>query len=359
MNIAIDCRMSGMSGIGVYLDNIIENLIIGNNNDQFLLIGKKSRLHKYSSLNHCSVLETNIPIFSIGEIFKFPLKEINACDVFYSPNYNIPFGIKIPIFSTIHDVVFLDIRNLTHTLGFLARKFMLWRAIRISEEIFTVSNFSKQRIIYHFKNSKDIVVTNNGISTELKNYTGTVKRPYEFPYVLFIGNIKKHKGLDILIEAYKQACQLNFKQKLVIVGNFENFRTTDKTFLQRIAQSSNQIVFTGMISNEELYQIIEHATMLIQPSRYEGFGIPPLEALYLGCPALIADIPVFKEIYDSLPVRFFNINNTEDLMNKLLTDEITNLDKEDIRKKIDKLYNFKKSASLVLDHLRNKDKNIE
>jgi len=352
MKIAVDCRMSGMSGIGVYLDNILETLVTENKDDQFLLIGDSLKLQKYSKFSNCIIANTNVPIFSTGEIFRFPLKEINACDVFYTPNYNIPFGIKIPVFSTIHDVVFLDIKHLTHFFGVLIRRFMLWRAVRISKEIFTVSNFSKERISFHFKNRKNIIVTYNGISAELKKYKGTEKRKYKFPYILFIGNIKKHKGLDLLLESYQQALSLNLKQKLVIVGSSDSFRTYDKDFKQKISSYDNQIIFTGKISNEELFQIIEHATLLVQPSRYEGFGIPPLEALYLGCPVLLSDIPVLKEIYGSMPVEFFELNNTTDLRDKLLTAETKRIKDINIKERIDDLYNFRKSAALIMHHLR-------
>ena len=55
------------------------------------------------------MLINEIPIFSVKELLFFPVKEINKCDVYFSPNFNIPMGISIPIFSTVHDVVFLDI----------------------------------------------------------------------------------------------------------------------------------------------------------------------------------------------------------------------------------------------------------
>ena len=73
----------------------------------FLLIGSKKYLHKYETYNNCTIFECTIRSFTLNELIKFPIKAINLCDAFFTPNFNIPIGIKVPIYSTIHDIVFL------------------------------------------------------------------------------------------------------------------------------------------------------------------------------------------------------------------------------------------------------------
>jgi glycosyltransferase involved in cell wall biosynthesis len=77
-------------------------------------------------------------------------------------------------------------------------------------------------------------------------------------------------------------------------------------------------VFTGFISDEKLMECLSTAALLVQPSLYEGFGFPPLEAMALGTGALVSDIPVFREIYGGFPVTFFRAGDSMDLKNKMM-----------------------------------------
>jgi len=348
MNIAIDCRMSGLSGIGVYLDNIIDQWTNQKNEHTFTLFGEKKNLSRYGRYSNVRIIETNIDIFSFKELFRFPSKEVNQCDVFYSPFFNIPGGITIPIFSTIHDVVFLDVEELASKVGTFIRKLALRRAYRISSSIFTVSEFSKRRIQFHLGTKKEIVVTYSAINDELKTFQSDAQKYYDFEYILFIGNIKKHKGLDILLKAYRNSRENGFTPKLVIVGDNKKFKTVDKEISQMLEEElDSNIVYTGNISNEKLYIIISQASLLVQPSVYEGFGLPPLESLYLGCNILLSDIPVFREIYTGFPVTFFDRNNLTEFSEKIQTCSKLKPVPADIRQDIDKRYNFYRASNLI------------
>ena len=148
--------------------------------------------------------------------------------------------------------------------------------------------------------------------------------------VIFIGNIKRHKGLQTLIPAF-----LAFRKRLiadgktpaelVIVGSKENFRTHDGALsaLQDEAAASG-ITFTGFVADDALHRLLANARMLVQPSLYEGFGIPPLQALTAGTCALLSDIPVFKEIYGGYPVTFFKAGDADDLAEKLYAEWTAN-----------------------------------
>ena len=314
MKIAIDCRMYNSSGIGTYIREILPYMIETEN--EFLLIGKKSELDEYENLMNVEIQECDIPIFSPKEVFFFPIKKINECDIFYTPNYNIPGGIKIPIYSTIHDVIFLDMPELTSKLGYLIRKIFYKRAYYLSKTIFTVSNFSKKRIEYHLGNKKDIKVTYNGISKHMLEDDGTIYQKKD--YIIFVGNIKKHKGLKTLLLAYKEAKKEGLTSSLVIIGNNNNFKTKDDEVIEILKESKDkEIIFTGYIDNKELKKLIAEAKVLVQPSLYEGFGIPPLEAIILGTNILISDIDIFREIYEDLDEEYI-FKSYGELKEKLL-----------------------------------------
>lgn len=350
MRIAVDCRMLGMSGIGVFLENIVTHLLSDFSENVYVLIGKEEKLRRFREYPNCRIIDVDINIFSFKELFQFPVKDINACDVFYSPNFNIPGFIKIPVYSTIHDVVFLDVDGLTGRIGKYIRKWMLWRAIFLSQKIFTVSEFSKSRILYHFPTDKKIEIIHNAVSDNLKKQSARYPVSIKEKYIIYVGNIKPHKGLGTLLDAFKLLREKGIKEKLYIVGNAANFRTPDTKVVELMKSLSEEVVFTGYVSDDDLFNLIRNASVLVQPSVYEGFGIPPLEALYLGTSVLVSDIPVFKELYSSLNVKYFQTGDMEDLANQLLS-LLSSTPCTDCREKVLALYNYEKSAKILLENI--------
>lgn len=323
MRIAIDCRMLGSGGIGTYLESLLPFFL---KDDECILLGNEKLLEQYKS--DCTVVNCSIKTFSLKEMFAFPrsiLSLINSCKVYYTPYCNIPGGIKVPVFSTIHDVVFLDIPSLTSRIGVFARKFFYQRAINRSQAVFTVSAFSAERIRTHLKTGKKpLVVTYNSVPDWFrKSYSENETMEsvqIKDESLLFVGNIKQHKGLHTLLPAFRKILEKKPQLKLVIVGNADNFRTGDDTISKEInAFPDGKIVYTGRISNEELRTYYRKAKLLVQPSFYEGFGMPPLEALTCKTNVVLSDIPVFKEIYGTFPVHFFKTGNADNLADTILS----------------------------------------
>lgn len=367
MNLFIDCRMLDSGGIGSYLQSVLPFFT-----SRFactLLISQNQKIDSPSYNQQIKIIETEIPPFSIKELLFFPskiLKIINSHDAFYSPYINIPSSffhkIKIPIFTTIHDVVFLDVKGLSSLSGTLIRKYFYQRAINKSKKIFTVSEFSKNRIESNLHiGKKEIVVTYNSVpewfrdsfynedcpsckelnsSNEdcppCKKYSNTL---------LFVGNIKKHKGLKYLINAFEIVQKTIPEIKLIIVGNEKNFRSSDDEILGKISEIKN-IEFTGKISNQELKNLYSKVNLLVQPSLYEGFGMPPLEALYCKTNVLLSDIPVFKEIYEKFPVTYFK---SEDSLN--LSEKIIECLKLKSPENIPDVYSFTKTSDIIIKNI--------
>ncbi len=345
MRIAIDCRMIGSGGIGSYIYEMIPYFLEKN---ECLLIGTHDQCMDFLRLENVEFCFCDVKPFSFSEMFAFPkdvLEKIHHYDVYFTPYCNIPSGITIPVYSTIHDVVFLDVKGLTGKLGRLGRKFFYNRAVSLSKVIFTVSEFSKKRIIENLHCKKQIEITYNSVPSYLtKEFEDEVPVTKKDDIFLFVGNIKKHKGLKTLLDAYEIACQKGFSSKLVIVGNADNFRTGDEATVERLtSMPQDKIIFTGKISKEELKQYYQKARFLVQPSFYEGFGIPPLEAMTVGTPAIISDIDVFKEIYSDFPVEFFKTGDAQDLAQKMLSFTDKKIDISNLSQK----YSYKKSAELI------------
>lgn len=307
MKVAIDCRMLGKSGIGVFLVNFLDYALRHYSTCQFLLIGANEIL-RYKKYQNVECKKVDIAPFSMSELL-FPVKDINNCDVYFNPNYNIPRGIQIPICCTIHDLLFWDVKDISSWLGRLLRIIIAKRAFLLSTIVFTVSGFSAERIKKHLGERKPIVIVHNALRPIFYEHPFH-RNISEKKYLLFVGNVKPHKGLQYLLDAYKNP-SIHERYDLIIVGDYNNFRTS---FPQIMKCKDDHIHFTGHISDKELLVLMSNAAALVQPSVYEGFGIPPMEALYLGVPVIISDIPVFKEIYGIFPVHFFRNKDSKSLI---------------------------------------------
>lgn len=344
MKIAVDCRLIGQSGIGTYIVNIVRHIIIVPNTD-FVLIGNKDILTSYASRKNCKIIDCRYKSFTLKELFRFPTQEINKCDAFFTPNFNIPMGIKVPIFCTIHDVVFFDIEGICSTMGKLVRWLYMKRALTISKAVFTVSNFSKQRIKALFHHKGDIFVLHNGISQDLKDYRAAQTKKTKDDYIVYLGNLKRYKGIKDLIAAYRKAqTSKDFHSKLYIIGRIDS-RSRDEELIGMMEQHDESIRFVTDANNQQVYQLLAGARALVSPSHYEGFGIPPLEAMYLGTPALVSDIPTHQEIYEGTPAIFFHVGDVDDLAKKILNLPSEPCHIDDI---VNDKYNFQKTAQLAM-----------
>lgn len=308
MKIAIDCRYLGKSGIGRVCQGILDHLDY--NEHEYYLIGNEEKLRAYSP---AYIIPNDENPFSPKGLFSFPKMINQFCDCIIIPNFIIPYGIKIPVYSVMHDLIFLDLPKIT-TKGFLdyrIKKMLLKRCMKKSVRIACVSGFTKSRCEHYFpKYAGKCYVNYIGLSEEVLNFdTSGIEKTNS---IIYVGNVKPHKGLKTLIDAFHMLPKGMYRLK--IIGEKEGFLVG----MKEEDLKSDDVIFTGRLNDDQLLREIASAKFLVQPSLYEGFGLPPLEALYLGTQPIISDIPVFKEVYGDLPVIFFKTEDAKDLKNVLI-----------------------------------------
>jgi len=347
MKIAVDCRLIGQSGIGTFIQNVVCHMV-ADSSVQFLLIGDAALLAPYTGCPHCRIVGCTYPSFSLKELFCFPTKEVNRCDAFFTPNFNIPSGIRVPVFSTVHDVVFFDVEGVCSAFGRFLRRCYIQRALNISKTVFTVSRFSRSRISSLFRCPTELSVVCNGVSQELADYRSTHAMPARGDYIVCLGNLKKYKGVRDLIKAYSKARATGgVDYTLKIIGRID-FRTRDEQLESLLGSSSDGIEFVTDADNARVYSLLAGARALVSPSHYEGFGIPPLEAMALGTPVILSDIPVYKEVYGHFPVTFFRVGDTDDLCSKLCSLPAAPVSTDRL---IAENYTYKKTAEKILHEI--------
>lgn len=198
---------------------------------------------------------------------------------------------------------------------YYSTRYRLWhqlivKALSRRSRIATVSRFSQQELAEVLRlPAGDIEVFYNGsdhmrVSRPDPDVVG-VWRLQDRPYFVLLGNLTKNKNMEVAI----QAAQLISECTLVIVGSLNS-----RVFGQGLAQPrDDRALFVGRVDDASLAGLLTNAQALIFPSLYEGFGIPPLEAMVNGCPVIASDIPAVREVCGDAAV-YFNPHEPAELV---------------------------------------------
>lgn len=227
----------------------------------------------------------------------------NAAPVFYKN--------KI---SCVHDIAFERYPE------FFSKKFVYYyqwlipNVLRNSRHVITVSEFSKREIstFYGIDSQRITVVPNASAFSKTEGKQPLIIHPR--PYFLFVGSLDPRKNLIFLLKAFLMAALDDID--LVIVGaGHASFAQNPE--IEKFRKQSN-VVFTGYVTDDELRNYYAGALALVNPSLYEGFGLPVAEALAMGCPVLASDIDAFREV-GGTDVVYFNTADASELSNLLIT----------------------------------------
>lgn len=323
MHLCVDARMYRASGIGTYLQNLLPAL---SESFDLTLLGDPAELTEVGG----RIVPTTIPIYSVAELLRFP-RLVPRCDVFWSPHYNVPW---LPVRAKTRLVTIHDVFHLAHfsTLSLPQRGYatLAFRAATgLSKHVITVSEFSKTEIQRYLNvPSNRVTVIPNGVNHTLFNEQTdadrqrTVREKYGLPsrWLLYVGNVKPHKNLITLVKAFAMLPESLSDRQLVIVGQREGFITGD-TELARVLQDnpslSQRVHFTGFVEQADLPVLYRLAELFVFPSTYEGFGLPPLEAMASGCPVVVSDRASLPEICGAA-ADYVNPDRPDDLAAKIL-----------------------------------------
>lgn len=200
-------------------------------------------------------------------------------------------------------------------------KFMFYILGQRLKKIFTVSNFSKRELNKYF------AINLNKIEVTYSAYDHIINiKPDESifqkfnikkkNYVLAVSSLNPSKNFKLVLEVAKSMPEVNF----IIAGG-----SNSNVFKAQGFKITKNMKFIGYVTDEELVALYKEASCFVYPSLYEGFGLPPLEAIYFNCPVILSNIEVFKEIYMD-KVLYCDINNSNLLKEKILL--IINNEKE-------------------------------
>jgi glycosyltransferase involved in cell wall biosynthesis len=304
VRVCLDARKLWDSGIGTYIRGLLEGMAGLEDRPEWDFIlkpgtalpeGDRSRIHQtyFSSAGNYSIAE----LFNISRI-----ANATRAELFHAPHYVIPVGLKIPLVVTIHDLIHLVMPQYFSPVQRAYARWMLGRVARRAKVILTVSQHSKQDIVNVVGVSPDkIVVTYSGV---FKRYFEKIsdeqlirfRVDFNLPtsYLLYIGNLKPHKNVSGLIESWRRLPN-SLRPPLVILGP----KNDEYPALMRQVQDlrmNGKITFLENLPNKFMPCLFRSATAYVQPSWYEGFGSPPLEAMAVGLPVAVSNRGSLPEI---------------------------------------------------------------
>jgi glycosyltransferase involved in cell wall biosynthesis len=332
MKIGIDARFYGSlgKGLGRYTQKLIEHLELIDTENQYIVFLRRENFDEYQPKNkNFRKILADYQWYSFSEQFLFPfLLRRFRCDVMHFPHFNVPILYRGKFIVTIHDLILIHFPTQRATtlhpawyrLKFLAYKVAIWWAIQQSRHIMTVSEYTKQDILNHYAVAPDKITVSYEAADAFCRYNSQ-ERSLEIlqkyglthsndseknygiirPYLLYVGNAYPHKNLETLIDVLGQNDVSDVL--LVLVGKEDYFYRRLKDKVQ--ARKMHNILFVGFVPDDELDVLYRFGRAYVFPSLYEGFGLPPLEAMGRGLSVLAAHTTSLPEVLEDAALYFY------------------------------------------------------
>jgi glycosyltransferase involved in cell wall biosynthesis len=307
VRIGIDARKLHDFGIGTYIRNLLKQLARLDHDTEFVVFCQPADRAALVSLgeNFRTVGETAAN-YSLSEQVKIPLAvKRERLDLFHAPHYVLPPLVPCRSVVTIHDCIHLMFPQ------YLPNHFALWYAraaialaARRADRVLTVSESSKRDILRYVDIAPDkIDVIYNayderfGVEPREEDIV-RVRERYQLQdeFVLYAGNVKPHKNLERLIAAFDIVRSGGFDHlKLVLIGDeISKYAALRRAVHQH--QLHKYVRFLGYLPEETLAVMYRLAGVFVFPSLYEGFGLPPLEAMASGTPVVTSNVSSLPEV---------------------------------------------------------------
>ena len=334
MRIGIDCRImkEGPTGMKRFGSNLLKNLArMDHKNTYLIFLDSSSKEYFLDASANLELKPLKLQLFSISEQIGLPLllrKE--RLDIFHSLSFGMPVFSSIPSVMTIYDLIHLLFpQNYPKKLS-LYYKVIVKRAAGKVRRILTISQTSKRDIvrllgvcpekvcvIYPAVDERFEPMETGKLREELESKYGIRKK-----FLLYVGNMRPHKNLVSLIEAFQQVRKVVGDIVLVICGKRQYSFPQIQSKVRHL-NLKDEVLFIENVSDAVLILLYNAAQVVVLPSLYEGFGLPPLEAMACGTPVAVSNIGALRETLADAALFFdpYNVQSMSETLVDILTDE--------------------------------------
>lgn len=297
-------------GIEVFALEFIKALqVLDKSNEYFIFVKQDSDKTCLQETENFKIVAFDALSFGDWEQYHLPKKcKEYKIDLLHLTGNTAPLWYKGPYLQTVHDIIYLDKIDFGGTayqnFGNLYRRLVVPRTAKRAQKVVTVSNFEKERIIKAFSLAPQAIDTiYNGINESYRHVydaddMAQLKIKYNLPdrFVLFLGNTAPRKNASNALQAFSHFYSASIGSiKLVTpalsLENIEGYLKASNS--PYVAEA---YVCPGFIDKEDLPKIYQAATALLFPSLSEGFGLPIIEAMAMGCPVITSNTTSMPEI---------------------------------------------------------------
>src|SRR5438477_9692014 len=334
MRIGIDARKLHDFGIGTYIRNLLRQLARQDRQTEFVVFCRPEDRETLASLGeNFRPVEEITANYSLAEQVKIPLAiRREGVTLFHAPHYVLPWLVQCRSVVTIHDCIHLMFpQYLPNRLALQYARTSISLAARRATRVLTVSESSKRDILRFVDTEPEkIAVIYNAYDERFaidpaEEDVVRVRERYQLQdeFVLYAGNVKPHKNLERLIEAFQIVRKRGLDHlKLVMIGDEISKYTALRRAVHR-HQLHKYVRFLGYLPEETLAVMYRLAGVFVFPSLYEGFGLPPLEAMASGTPVVTSNVSSLPEVAGDAAVLVdpYDPHAIAEGIHRVLTDE--------------------------------------
>ena len=322
MKIGIDARefLPGqMTGIGRYLWHFLQYATASNYPHEYVLFCNQKTHIPFDLPKLKSVIITE----NITPIWDQVLLPLNIAkekiDVFLTPYFKAPFFLPSNTVLIINDLIPLLFPEELRLFKRIYFRFVCGMAARRAKRIITISVNSRDDIVKYLRLPADkIEIVHLGVEKRFMSpdiRIEEIRRKYALPqkFILYLGNLSPHKNVQGLIKSYAVLPVNLRKQYKLVLGASKSgkyFSYIEKVI--REMELAQDVLFTGFIEDKDLPAVYHMSSLFAYPSLYEGFGLPPLEAMAGGCPVVSSNTSSMPEVLGDAAL-FFNPYHVEEI----------------------------------------------
>ncbi len=305
MNLYVDGMFFRLSGIGRVYENLLWALEGSPEVRRVRTVVPRARADDFRRSFNSGKIDVRFADFlplSFGDFFGKAriVREFRPRpDLFFFPNFNVPFFLGGRIISTVHDLIPISAFSDLPWLKKAGFRLLAARALNVSAATVCVSETMRREIAAVYGVGADrLHVISNWLDDgflEAVERGRPEPRLVEGDYLLFVGNRFAHKNIATLIEALRQLVPEFPLLKVVVAGARMRPRDEVDAALSDPALEGRILQFT-QATDAQIANLYAYARAFVFPTFTEGFGIPPLEALAFGVPAICSDIPVIRDV---------------------------------------------------------------
>ncbi len=244
-------------------------------------------------------------------------------NVFFTPTHYAPRFSPIPTVISVMDLSYIHFPHLFNKKDLFQLKQWTSYSVKNAAKILTISKSSKDDIINYYHVSKDkVVVTYPGISENKPGKEKTysmekLQKKYGITtdYILFVGTLQPRKNITRLIEAFAKIVKNHPEISLIVVGK-KGWQYEEILLAPGKFGVGTQVKFLDFVTDDDLPLFYQNAICFVLPSLYEGFGLPVLEAMKLGCPVITSNVSSLPEA-GGTAAAYVDPLNVDDIAQKL------------------------------------------